>query len=158
MVSVCNTTCGDGYVTFDEECDLGNMNGKLQQGCTSRCKVATGFNCNKNLNWTSICTPYCGDKLVVGSETCDLGTDLNGKNGTGCSDKCTVIKGFYCNISFTPTVCTSICGDGIMAGNESCDLGDQFNGNINEGCSKECSTIIGFLCKSDEFQHSTCRT
>jgi hypothetical protein len=40
-----------------------------------------------------------------------------GNGSDGCSNKCTVILGFYCTVSVNLTSsCRTICGDGIEAG------------------------------------------
>lgn len=69
--SICESQCGDGIKTPDEECDLGPDNGKDQyDGCSETCTRIGG---------------YCGDGIVNGPEQCD---DGNRKSGDGCDANC----------------------------------------------------------------------
>ena len=49
------TVCGDGRRNSDEECDDGNtISG---DGCSTSCRVETGFHCSQSYNVTSQCEP-----------------------------------------------------------------------------------------------------
>jgi len=53
LASICRTICGDGVVTFDEDCDLGTDNGNATLGCTANCTTFEGFTCNTNPDYKS---------------------------------------------------------------------------------------------------------
>lgn len=131
--------CGDGLVSFPEQCDLGPAGG---DGCTANCKVQIGYKCDGE---PSTCVEtVCGDNLVEGSETCDDGDVVP---GDGCSPICqrepTCVNG---------QGCTSECGDGLRmqfkdgAPYEDCDDGNLTDG---DGCSSDCKveTEQGYTCE-----------
>ena len=111
------TTCGDGILSHDEECDDRWANDDLAYGgCTTACKLG----------------PHCGDGIVNGSETCDLGSgdprliSSYGKKGA-CTATC---------------LATPYCGDGSvdLSFGEECDLGDS-NGNRGVPCDSLCGVL-----------------
>lgn len=68
--SDCSAICGDGIVSFGEECDKGtaeNIGG--YGGCTAECRLGE----------------FCGDGVINGPETCDLGF---GKTDGTCLPGC----------------------------------------------------------------------
>jgi cysteine-rich repeat protein len=70
------TGCGNGIVTFPEQCDDGNANNG--DCCSATCQSNT----------------VCGDGMTCGSEQCD---DGNVDNGDGCDSMCmTEVTGFAC--------------------------------------------------------------
>ncbi len=90
--------CGDKLILLNEECDDGNA--VSGDGCSSACKVESGFNCNKGQ--PSSCWYACGDGVIAsGKEDCD---DGNAYDGDGCSAYCHVEPGYSC--SGTPSTCT----------------------------------------------------
>ena len=93
--SACRTVCGDGILTRDEACDLGDAANTGAYGT-----------CNKD------CTlpPGCGDGVVNGNEQCDDG--VNAATYSGATRNC----GPGC-------VWAGSCGDGVKNGPEQCDLG-----------------------------------
>lgn len=111
------TTCGDGVLQADEECDAGDGNSESGQ-CTPGCLIArcgdtyvyTGFeDCDDgNLVNTDDCldscvAASCGDGFVhAGVEACD---DANQDDTDECNQMCL----------------PSTCGDGVLQGNEQCD-------------------------------------
>jgi fibro-slime domain-containing protein len=61
--SECNAICGDGILSFGEECDDGDNDGGYGE-CDAGCKLG----------------PFCGDGIVQGEEHCDKGPG----GGPGC--------------------------------------------------------------------------
>jgi cysteine-rich repeat protein len=89
--------CGDKLILLAEECDDGNA--VSGDGCSSACKIESGFNCNRGQPTT--CTYSCGDALIAaGKEGCD---DANSADGDGCSAYCHTEPGYSC--SGTPSTC-----------------------------------------------------
>ncbi len=91
--------CGDKLILLNEDCDDGNA--VSGDGCSSVCKVETGFNCNRGQ--PSTCRYACGDGVIAsGKEDCD---DGNAYDGDGCSAYCHAEPGYSC--SGTPSTCTA---------------------------------------------------
>ena len=163
--------CGDGQVTFPEDCDDGNMNdgdgcdsackmpiacgNGLKQtgeecddgnttngdGCSSTCAEETGFTCAGTR--PSICSPPCGDGFVDYFYGDEECDDFNTQSGDGCSSTCTVEPGYSCNSS-DPSECKLIvCGDGVKDTGEGCD---DKNTTSGDGCSATCTVEAGFIC------------
>ena len=99
---VSTTSCGDGIVDADEECDTDVDTTCLDLGfdggytsCSATCRVDV-----------SACTRLtCGDGVVQSDETCDDGAD-NGSYGA-CNANCSGPAQY--------------CGDGAVNGPETCD-------------------------------------
>eukprot|EP00347_Sterkiella_histriomuscorum_P016413 403353278 len=92
--SKCTETCGDGknMKTYLFECDDGNTNSG--DGCSSKCLVETGFECNQGGFYTyDICNEICGDGLDYENYECD---DGNSQDGDGCSSYCSIDSGWTC--------------------------------------------------------------
>ncbi|MFP4601163.1 MAG: DUF4215 domain-containing protein, partial [Persicimonas sp.] len=85
--STCDSTCGDGVVAGDEECDDGNTDDG--DGCASDCTLESGWSCDSSE--PTSCDEICGDGSVVGAEECDDGNTLD---GDGCSSTCTSEPGY----------------------------------------------------------------
>jgi cysteine-rich repeat protein len=122
------TTCGDGKLDLDEECDDGNPVGG--DGCSPTCKIESGFTCTTTTAQSTaatICQPVCGDGIVAGAEECDSGALFNTGDYGGCTSSCT----------YGPN-----CGDGVVqaAGGEECDLGSS-NG-LTSSCSSTCKILV----------------
>lgn len=138
--SACQSVCGDGVVTPDEECDDGEANGPASyNGCTAECKRG----------------PYCGDGNVdLPRETCDDGVNLSQYGG--CAPGCQ--EGPYCGDGVVQSQFEE-CDDGTLAGEyggcaEGCVLGprcgdgklqvsageacDDGNRKSGDGCSATC--------------------
>ena len=119
--------CGDGRVSFPEQCDDGAL--EVGDGCDATCKLELGFKCAGE---PSSCEPTtCGDAMVEGTERCEPGVD------EGCTSTC----------QFAPDCsadgpCTSACGDGIVL-NEACDDGNTLSG---DGCDEQCQIETGYSC------------
>ncbi|EDM74844.1 putative lipoprotein [Plesiocystis pacifica SIR-1] len=151
------STCGDGIVEGEEQCDLGAGNSD-SGSCTSACTVAEcgdGFvytefeecddgNDSNNDACTNQCTAaMCGDGYVQPGEECDDGND---NNGDDCNNACLpgncgdgiIQEGEQCDDGNTDTddecpACElAYCGDGyVQAGVEECDDG---NDSSNDEC------------------------
>ena len=114
------STCGNGIVEPDEECDDGSDPNRMPYnhdnaygGCTTQCRYG-GF---------------CGDGIIDGPEACDDGSgnvDLYGE--PGCSFLCAKV---------------AYCGDGIVQASkgEECDLGPD-NGSSSTPCDLQCNYIL----------------
>jgi fibro-slime domain-containing protein len=141
--STCQSVCGDGIVTPDEDCDDGTNNGKGYGYCTTMCTrgsycgdgtVDMPFEqCDDGVNLSQyggcapgcVLGPKCGDGIVQSKfEECDDGTNLGGygKCAPGCA--------------LGPR-----CGDGVIQGSEGeeCDDG---NNTPNDGCSPDCEIEV----------------
>ncbi len=122
------TKCGDGMVSFPEQCDDAGLD--AGDGCDATCKLEIGFKCSGE---PSTCEPTaCGDGLVEGTELCEPSSDA------GCTSQC----------QFAPDcsgdgACTSACGDGILL-NEACDDGNTLPG---DGCDEHCEIEPGYSCE-----------
>ncbi|CAD8162332.1 unnamed protein product [Paramecium pentaurelia] len=170
----CHSTCGDGIVAHDEQCDNGIINSdqlcvdcKLlcQEQCTT-CIDGQCFECI-SFGWqldiiNRNCQPICGDQLVLGNEQCD---DGNNEDDDGCFDcyfqcqkQCTLCdKGECreCNVDgwqLNLNRCNTICGDQLIIGMEECD-----DGNIipHDGCyeckfqcQEQCTDCVTGICKA----------
>jgi len=114
--SVCNSVCGDGTKTPDEQCDKGaaNTNSGAYGSCRLDCKLG----------------PFCGDKTTTNPpEDCDDGANLTPWTPSGTTTKCAPVckKPAY-------------CGDGILQGSfgEKCDDGVAANTGGYNGCRSDC--------------------
>ncbi|MBV9946498.1 MAG: DUF4215 domain-containing protein, partial [Myxococcales bacterium] len=108
-ITQCRTTCGDGIVAGDEQCDEGPLNGAGFGHCTASCTLG----------------PRCGDGVVESPpEQCDDGSNLATYGGLSrvCGPGCT----------FAP-----FCGDGITSNGEECDEG-PLNGSGYGHCTAAC--------------------
>jgi fibro-slime domain-containing protein len=153
--SKCSPQCGDGVVTPDEACDLGQEKNKgAYGGCNADCTMApycgdgktdaaAGEKCDDGVNSltygvaSSACgvgcqiPPYCGDgktDLTFG-ETCDLGAanSATAYGANSCTNTCQVAP---------------YCGDGIQSATEACDDG-QNNGSATSKCDTNCTRKCG---------------
>ncbi len=150
--SFCETECGDGVVTPDEECDDGDDNvsvgataAEKYNKCTTACNLGPYCgdgnddpeeDCDNGNNRSGygdttpgacapgcVPVPECGDEIINGSEECDLGAANGDDDGyDGCTDSCEV---------------GPRCGDGVENGTETCD--DGVNDGSYESCSSNCT-------------------
>jgi fibro-slime domain-containing protein len=133
------SSCGNGALDAQEQCDHGTSNGKAGDTCDAHCRFRCGNGskesgeaCDDGVNNGAYgtCKPdctlaaYCGDGLKNGSEACDDGA----KNVALAS-------------AYGKTVCTSVCskapycGDGhVQSAFEDCD------GTAN--CSATCTSSV----------------
>jgi fibro-slime domain-containing protein len=111
-ISTCMTTCGDGIVAGQEQCDNGTANNTgAYGGCNANCTLA----------------PYCGDGTVQNPpEQCDDGMNLATYGGPNmvCGPGC----------KFAP-----YCGDGVVSNGEQCDKGTAANTGGYNGCNANCT-------------------
>ena len=145
--SVCQTTCGDGIVAGDEQCDDG-----VNDGSYGSCMP----DCTRG--------PYCGDAVVQappdGPEQCDDGINLTTYSfdgQPGCAPGC--VLGAYCGDGQIDSLFGEQCDDGVNPGGygqcradcrfdircgdgivqaaegEQCDDGNTVSG---DGCSSTC--------------------
>lgn len=133
------SSCGNGVVDANEQCDHGATNGKTNDTCDSHCRFRCGNGikesgeaCDDGVNngsygtCRSDCTlaAYCGDGVKNGNEACDDGS----KNVALAS-------------AYGKNVCTSVCtkapycGDGyVQAAFEDCDG--------SGACSATCTSSV----------------
>ena len=154
--SICETFCGDGIRTKDEECDAGKNNG-AGKGCSGNCMIEEYAICSKNnIGETSQCSAgKCGDGKIGKGEMCD---DGNAAGGDGCSADCKAVEAYYkCanDGKGNGGACAlTKCGDGKLndkaAGvvGEECDLGAG-NGE-GKGCTLFCRLEPGFECANSD--------
>ncbi len=150
--SSCDTFCGDGVRTKDEECDAGQNNG-AGKGCSGNCTIEEYAICtSNNIGATSKCSAgTCGDGKIGKGEMCD---DGNAVGGDGCSADCKAVEAYYkCGNDGKGKggACTlTKCGDGKLNDNvsgvvgEECDLGTG-NGE-GKGCTLFCRLEPGYEC------------
>jgi cysteine-rich repeat protein len=150
--------CGDGHVTYGEECDGGSrcsdecLNvgnpiacvGPITAGCCGNKIVDSGEECDDgNSSETDGCSSIClnngsrragttcGDGRVDQSAT--LGgedcDDNDARSGDGCSSQCL----FEGGATFTDAYAT--CGNGTIEDGEDCD---DSNAKDGDGCSSKC--------------------
>lgn len=153
--STCAPDCGDGIVTPDEACDLGEENNTGEHGgCNADCTLA----------------PFCGDGQIdqAAGEICDDGinTTLYGGAESGCGPGC--LPAHFCgdgvldsdfgelcdngndnsSAAYGVGLCTTLCqtapfcGDGYRNGTEQCDDGLE-NGSIASACDTSCQNKCG---------------
>jgi cysteine-rich repeat protein len=89
--------CGDGTITFPEDCDDNNT--APGDGCDANCTVESGWTCSGE---PSDCDPICGDSIPLGGEECD---DGNGVNDDICTNSCTNNDGKYGSPCLVSTDC-----------------------------------------------------
>ncbi len=116
--SSCSSTCGDGIIAGDEQCDDGERNGSGYGFCGDECVLGE----------------RCGDSEVNGDEACDDGINLTGYTSDadeeGCAPGC---------------VLPAACGDGRLDSEfgEECDDGSANTGDYG-GCNADCT--LGARC------------
>jgi hypothetical protein len=123
------STCGNGDVADNEQCDLGPLTGS-GSGCSSECLDEGSL---------SGITAVCGDgNINEPGKDCDAGA-ANGQPGSGCSATCLYTGAVAC----TATNKTNCCGNNATDPGEApgCDKG--FNAATNqpivaEGCDNTC--------------------
>jgi len=124
--SICTSTCGDGIVASNEQCDDGSNTGgygKCQPGCLLGAR--------------------CGDGTKNGSEGCDNGANLNGYNdgsANACAPGCK--KPARCGDSTVDYTFGEICDQGganssSYGGCNSCQLGPHCGDGTKNG-SEQC--------------------
>ena len=146
----CVSDCGDGIITADEACDLGDaLNhgayGTCNANCTLPARCGDGATngpeqCDNGTNTSTrffsagdcapgcVLPPRCGDGQLQGQfEACDLGTGSNTGAYGSCNSNCTL---------------TARCGDGVTNGPEQCDAGAA-NGSGGSNCNANCTVRCG---------------
>ncbi len=147
---ICLTTsCGNGIVDLNEQCDDGNI---LEgDSCSPTCKreecgnnvldpkeacddgnTANGDGCSA----TCLSKEVCGNKVVDVGEACD---DGNAVNADGCSGTPVTVGS---EMSPPPCKSTEVCGNGIkdLQVGEVCDDGNTTSG---DGCNSDCRSGEG---------------
>jgi hypothetical protein len=82
-LSTCKSTCGDGILASDEECEFSTVD-KTMACDIVNCKISEGWYCERipcddsplavRTEVKQRCAPICGDRMIIqGNEECDLG-------------------------------------------------------------------------------------
>ncbi|CAD8120365.1 unnamed protein product [Paramecium sonneborni] len=167
----CQSFCGDGIKSIEEDCDDGNeipYDGcfECQYSCDLNCidcqkgvcnACLFGFNLNEVKNR---CFSLCGDGIITIDEQCDDGANKDcfncqfqcQKECLSCyQGQCYQCEGIGWEIDLIQRICISTCGDGIRAGIEQCDYDNQ--SEINEchqcqfSCQQQCTKCIMGICQ-----------
>ncbi|CAI2386961.1 unnamed protein product [Moneuplotes crassus] len=145
------SVCGDGLYAHNEDCDDGNE--KSGDGCSSACKVETGFECKGWHNQT--CESICGDGVKASDEECD---DGGTNDGDGCDKDCKHERDYLCTGQGVSISCTRQCGNGILNPTDdlktTCDDNNTISG---DGCDSNCAVESGYICKSPTYTNSICK-
>ncbi|CAD8109131.1 unnamed protein product [Paramecium sonneborni] len=170
----CNSICGDGIVSHDEQCDNGNLlsdfqcvNCKLQ--CQEECTTCVNGECYQCIQagWQlndldRNCQPICGDLLVLGNEQCDDGNYLDNDGCDNCKfqlqEQCSLYDNGQCRVcnvegwELTIYRCSTICGDQLILGTEECDDGNliPYDGcyECKFSCEEQCTLCENGVCQA----------
>ncbi|CAD8071487.1 unnamed protein product [Paramecium sonneborni] len=171
----CAPICGDKILTYNEECDDGNLinydgcdscDKTCQEQCTS-CILGTCYECNTPGYQLDLrlkkCIPICGDNVLSPLiEQCDDGNQRFEDGCFQCKYECqaecqTCAAGmcYSCKKNYylsSENTCLPICGDGVITKYELCD---DYNFVIEDGCSnctfqceKSCIQCLFGICLS----------
>ncbi|CAD8087586.1 unnamed protein product [Paramecium primaurelia] len=150
----CQSFCGDGYLSNDEQCDDANnipYDGchQCKFQCNDYCHICNYGQCLQcylgyeldTINNT--CQSICGDGIVAHDEQCDYG-DLRLEEECyncklQCQEQCIKCVDGQCFQCYSPgwelnsidMKCYPFCGDQLVQGNEQCDDG---NNEDDDGC------------------------
>ncbi|CDW87712.1 lipoprotein [Stylonychia lemnae] len=152
----CYEVCGDAFDLRLLGCDDGNSvqydgcyDCAIEDGwyCPGYDVAAVGFTGTKTpVYYPTKCYDTCGDGKLVDSLTysCD---DSNSVSNDGCSNKCQIERGHYCNggTRTTRDYCYETCGDGYNFPTFTNDC-DDANTNSNDGCNNKCQVEDGWYC------------
>jgi len=153
LKSDCEILCGDSVVIFPEQCDDGNT--KDGDGCSSKCKVESGYHCVDKDNCVKVEKNVCGDGVTHSPETCDIGSH----SSPGCKN-CVKTSGWECDSES----CWTVCGDGILTEDEYCDCGPSNPFCAEDNGCVNCKSLVDesmYICKNltfDGITYSNCRT
>lgn len=118
----CVSACGNGQRVPVEQCDDGNtVDG---DGCSSTCRIETGYACHEPTHGPSVCALTCGDGLIdPPHEECDDGTSGNSNTApNACRTSCK----------------RAHCGDHVIDQGETCDEGAQNSDTTPDACRTTC--------------------
>jgi cysteine-rich repeat protein len=116
--------CGDGAVTFPEQCDDGNNTNN--DGCSATCLIENAV---------------CGDSDVEGNEECDDGDTTA---GDGCNATCQ-FEGFACVDHDTPGVADEAVETCVCALDSFCCENSWDSICVNEA-QDDCNVVCGDPC------------
>ncbi|CAD8090863.1 unnamed protein product [Paramecium sonneborni] len=173
----CETKCGDGIITGQEQCDisleLDNGDISINQcfNCRFQC-VLNCLNCDRGicnqceigffLNVQSECESICGDQTNKDFEVCD-DDNLDAFDGCfqcqyDCSVECQECLYGQCQLCQedfyldNTRQCKPICGDMKVTQYEECDDGNDipYDGcyNCKYSCTENCQNCIKGVCSS----------
>ncbi|CAK74202.1 unnamed protein product (macronuclear) [Paramecium tetraurelia] len=145
-LQICQSSCGDGYVTGWEECDDQNM--EQFDGCYQckyecddnciECIYAECFLCSQEFNLVeNKCLSKCEDTCL----NCVQGVCQLCSSGYFLNEYFICVK-IDCEYDFS---CTSHCGNGIIEDMEQCDDQNLFN---DDGCNNNCEQTCDVNCTS----------
>jgi fibro-slime domain-containing protein len=122
--SICGSTCGDGVVASDEQCEP-----SLNSDCTASCTLGS----------------YCGDGVKDADEECDNGSNLSGYNASAvgaCAPGC--VKPARCGDGQVDYAFGEVCDAGVAnstaygACTPSCQLGPRCGDGTEQKPPEEC--------------------
>ncbi|CAI2384176.1 unnamed protein product [Moneuplotes crassus] len=149
-VDTCSLTCQSTSSPADQTVDCYDNNTVAGDGCSSVCKVESGYTCFWNTGTSeSDCTDDCGDGKIITTMPTTYCDDGNTSSNDGCSSTCAIESGWICSGGTTSTAdtCSDDCGDGkvmdVQAG-----YCDDNNNNDGDGCNSTCAVETYWTCTS----------
>ena len=150
--SICFKLCSDGTYNSSRGEDCDDQNEVNNDGCSSICKIETGYFCDHNAPGTKdTCYKICGDGKINYNTTGEDCDDGNPNNNDGCSSSCKVETGYECtnsslgHPSYNTSICIKKCGNGVYSQPDGEECDDQ-NYNDNDGCNSTCKIETGYIC------------
>ena len=161
----CATTCGDGILAGNEECeffasvrdggvmtpvdggsaDSGSADGGFTpvggQGCSATCAIETGWDCSfvrEDAGAMSPISQTC-KKTLCGDGVTERGEQCDDGNSAPFDGCFNCVNEPKC----TSGACQPVCGDGKRYASEACDDGNARDG---DGCSAKCVVEMGYAC------------
>jgi fibro-slime domain-containing protein len=128
-LTTCQPRCGDSVISGSEECDCGDGNGAMPDGCTGKNDDHAYGGCTTSCKYGA----YCGDGHTDSDngEVCDDGPNNGASYSTSATSGCT----YTCQRPH-------FCGDAHLDPQEECDQGEN-NGKSGIMCGSDCKRVIG---------------
>lgn len=129
--------CGDGVVSFGEDCDDGNQ--VNFDGCSALCLWEGS--CVPSSPTDTLCSDgrpaTCRNAVLDWGEECDLGA-VTQVTSTATNYDVAVCDPTSCLRLGNTRYGVSVCGNGIVEAGETCDTGAEPNGDDADGCTDRC--------------------
>lgn len=123
------TVCGDGKITGNETCDLGQRGPSA--GCSAECALSAGWACP--VPGLDCQAARCGDGILAGQEECEF---EGAAPPAGCSTTCRIQQGYDCD-PLNRTCAATLCGNSRTERGEQCDDGNDLPYDGCYHCRKE---------------------